>query len=112
MFVLRDHPARLDVHGVKVPAFPEMREILCNGSRIAYCGAPGTRNYGLTFIRHYPDTFVQDVLDWLKTQDVIPTKHSRPVDPVILERAMESDEEDIDSETEGSADDEETDLEA
>lgn len=89
-FSLAPHPARLDVHGEPVEAFPELNEVRCNGARIAYCGAPGTRKFALCFVRFYPSEFVQQVIDWLATQDIVPTKSSRPPSPEAMQRLADS----------------------
>lgn len=68
---LEPHPARADVHGVQVEAFPDYRQVMCGKARVAYVGAPGATGYGLGFIAAYPEEFVNLVVDFCKRQGCI-----------------------------------------
>lgn len=89
---IEPHPARDVVHGIEIEMFPDQRQVMVNGARVAYCGsAPDTP---LCFIRDYPPEYSDSIVEFV-TQQLGP-RNKIAAAPGVVERptaaAAESDD--------------------
>lgn len=81
-FILKDHPHKIVVHGLKVQAITDVKMIAVKEEgkdRYVQCGYCGSSSgMPITLIRHYPQAFVDAVKEFVENEVGEVTTVARP----------------------------------